>query len=40
MSLTSNDVKEYKKVLVIYVGGTIGMQKNDKGGKYSLIYLL
>lgn len=28
------------KVLVLYVGGTIGMQKNEEGGKFFSFSLL
>ena len=29
---------DIKKVLVLYVGGTIGMKRNDNGGKWMLQY--
>lgn len=28
------ETKDIRKVLVLYTGGTIGMQKNENGGKF------
>lgn len=34
-----NDCETVGKVLVLYTGGTIGMVRNDDGGKYFIFYL-
>lgn len=32
---SKNDVTEFRRVLVLYTGGTIGMVRGDDGGEFS-----
>lgn len=33
------DSTEYRKVLVLYTGGTVGMKRNHQGGNYNCTVL-